>query len=74
MTTPLPFIEEKLAERAQLESQLHMMENHLADPQRSPSFGTHQNYEDTTQANIDDVKRRIAEIDELIERMRRGNV
>ena len=31
-----------------------MMENHLADPQRSPSFGTHHNFADTTQANIDE--------------------
>lgn len=50
------------------------MENHLADPQRSPSFGTHHNFADTTQANIDDTKRRIAEIEELIEHMGRGNV
>jgi hypothetical protein len=73
LATPLTFIEDKLAEKAQLEEQLRRLENHIADPQRSPSMGSHHNFEDTTQANIDDTKRRIAEIDEMVARMRRGN-
>lgn len=71
MTTPVPFIEGKLAEKAELTAQLRMMENQLA--QRLPSFGTHHNFKATTQEDIDEVRRRIAKIDEIVERMGRGN-
>jgi hypothetical protein len=69
MTTPLPSIEGKLAEKAELTGQLRLMESQLA--QRLPSFGTHHNFKATTREDIDDVKRRIAEIDEIVERMKR---
>lgn len=74
MTTPQPFIEEKLAEKAELEAQLRIMENNLAQrAQRLPSFGTHHNFKATTQEDIEDAKRRIAEIDEIVERMSSRN-
>jgi len=74
MTTPVPFIREKLAEKAELEDQLRIMENQLAkQAQRLPSFGTHHNFKATSREDIVEVKRRIAEIDQIAERMRRGN-
>jgi hypothetical protein len=74
MTTPVPIIEEKLAEKAELEDQLRIMEKQLkTQAQRLPSFGTHHNFRATTHEDIVEVKRRIAEIDRIVERMARGN-
>lgn len=66
MTSPKVFLEELLGRRGELYEQLHLMENHLAEPQRSPSFGTLSGSEPTTKQSIARVKSQIAELDELI--------
>ena len=73
MSSPLVFLEEQVALRASLAEQVKLMENHLADPQRSPSFGTLKNSEPTTVESIATVKAQIEEIDARIERLRAGN-
>lgn len=73
MATPLVFIEEELRRRAGLVKQLELMENSLADPRRTPAFGTHSNRVSTTQAEVEALRAQIADIDERVERMRAGN-
>lgn len=66
MATPKVYLEELMERKAALTSQLQLMENHQADPQGNPSFGTHSNHTDTTEESIATVKAQIAELDELI--------
>lgn len=66
MSSPKVFIEDLMARKAGLVEQLRLLENHLADPQRSPSFGTHSNHEPTTKESIGRAKAQIAELDDLI--------
>ena len=74
MSSPLSFIEDQLAHRAELVSSIEMMENHLADPQGSSRFGMLENSKDVTPESIAALQEQLAEIDESIERMKRGNV
>ena len=66
MASPLTHIEDLMSRREQLVSSVELMENHLADPQRSPKFGMLENSEDVTEERIADLKRQIAEIDALV--------
>ncbi|MEA3061822.1 MAG: hypothetical protein QOJ94_1603 [Sphingomonadales bacterium] len=73
MSSPKVFIEEQLATRANLADQLRLMENHLAQPQQSPSFGTLENSAPTTEEAIARVKAQIADINARIAKMAGGN-
>jgi hypothetical protein len=73
MSSPKVFIEEQLALRTGLVTQLEQMENHLAEPRRSPSFGTHRNFEQATEQSIEWVKEKIADIDARIARLESVN-
>jgi len=73
MTSPLVFIEEQLALRADMVSRLEMMKNHIANPGSDGSIGIGIDYEDVTEETVADLEARIADIDERVERMRSGN-
>ena len=73
MSSPKVFIEEQLALRADMASRLDMMKKHLSNPGSSGAIGLGINYEDVTEAAVADLEARIADIDNRIERMRRGN-
>lgn len=74
MSSPKVFLEELSARRAELCQQLELMESHIANPQRTPSFGTTENSKSTTEDSIARVKEQIAQLDEQIDRVNRGNV
>ena len=73
MATPLTYIEDQLALREELVKSVELMENHLAEPHRTPSVGFHAGGESITAESLARVKEQIAEIDERIERLRVGN-
>ena len=73
MATPLTYIEEQLALREDMAKSIELMENHLADPQRSPRFGMLKDSKDVTVKRISELKEQIADIDARIERLRSGN-
>ena len=73
MSSPRTFIEDQLARRAELLRSIEMMENHLANPKASPSFGMLEDSKDVTPARIAALREQVAEIDDSVDRMRRGN-
>ena len=73
MTSPLVFIEEQLAFKADMVSRLEMMKNHLANPGSSGATGVGINYEDVTERAVADLEAQIADIDQRVEGMRSGN-
>jgi hypothetical protein len=73
MTYPKVFIEEQLALRADMVSRVEMMKRHLTNPGSEGSIGVGMNYDDVTEETVADLEAKIADIDERVERLRRGN-
>jgi sugar-specific transcriptional regulator TrmB len=64
--SPKTYLEELAARKAELREQLRQMQDHLVNPERSPTFGTHTNGVSDTEEAIQRIEAQIAETDRLI--------
>ena len=64
--SPKVYIEERLAQRAELLEQLRQLEDHRPRPEQTPTLGTHMNNVSDIEESIARVKAKIAETDRLI--------
>jgi|JI7StandDraft_1071085.scaffolds.fasta_scaffold109062_3 predicted trehalose synthase len=64
--SPKTYLEDLAARKAELLEQLRQMQDHLASPERSPTFGTHTNAVSDTEEAIERIQAQIAETDRLM--------
>jgi len=55
-------------------SRMEMMKRHLENPGSRGSIGVGRNYEDVTEETVADLEAKITDIDDRLDRLRRGNV